>query len=125
MAGGLKRWFETSSTRWLKQPVVLPTIKPIDADGEWARMGEAFKNGTILSAGREDLERYLFALATVQIRADFNQQRAHQMGETIRLLLARKDSQESNRHALSVARAALYVSLAALVLSALQGLFGR
>jgi hypothetical protein len=110
---------------WSKPKVVRTVVTPIDADQEWDRMGKAFRAGTILQASRQELERYLFALATVQVRADFNQQRAQQMGETIRLLLARLDSQESNRHALSVARAALYVSLAALILSTLQGFFDR
>ena len=92
------------------------------AEDEWDEMGGAFRSGSILDADRATLERYLFALATVQVMADHNRQRAHQMGETIRLLLARKDSQEANRSAMSVARAALYVSLAALILSALQAL---
>jgi hypothetical protein len=109
--------------RWFARPTVARrVVSPIDAEDEWTRMGSAFRSGTILHASREELERYLFALATVQIRADFNQQRAQQMGETIRLLLARKDSQETNRQAMIVARAALYVSIAALLLTALPTL---
>ena len=95
-------------------------MEPIDADHEWSQMGKAFRTGAILEAGRRELERYLFALATVQVRADFNQQRALQMGETIRLLLARLDSMETERRATRIALVALVISIIAAVLTAVE-----
>ena len=87
---------------------------------EFDDLNSAFKSGAILSADREYLEAALMTLASVMIMAGHNQQRAHQMGETIRMLLARKDSQDAERRALGVARAALWVAVAALVLGAAQ-----
>lgn len=86
----------------------------------WDTIGRAFADKSVLSADRATLEDYLMVLATVQVLSGPNQQRAHQMGETIRLLLARKDSQEAHHHAMVVSIAALIVSFAALVLAAIK-----
>lgn len=91
-------------------------------DEAWDEMGQRFKNGSILNSTRGELEQFLFALASVQVRSEENRQRAQQMGETIRLLLARLDSQESHAEALGVARSALWVALAALGVSGLQAI---
>jgi hypothetical protein len=93
-----------------------------EAEDDWDEMGAAFRKGAILQATRQDLERYLFALASLQVKSDENRQRAAQMGETIRLLLARKDSQESHQEALGVAHAALRVAAASLAISVLYPL---
>jgi len=96
------------------------STETFDATDEWDRMGKAFKSGAILKAGRQELERYLFALAVVQVQAGHNQQRAAQMGETIRYLLARIDSMESERRAMKIATAALLISMIAALLAAID-----
>jgi beta-phosphoglucomutase-like phosphatase (HAD superfamily) len=92
----------------------------MDADATWDEIGKRFRSGDIVNATRKDLENYLFALAVVQVQSGPNQQRAYQMGDTMRLLLTRKDSQESERRATWIALTALVISVAALVAGIVQ-----
>lgn len=80
----------------------------------------AFKNGSIAGADRKELEQYLVAIANARIQSPTNQETANQRAETIRMLLTAKQSEELHGQTQSVARAALYVALAALAMSAIQ-----
>lgn len=92
----------------------------MEPESTWDEIGVAFRSGKILDASRKELESYLFALASAQVLSSANQQRAYQMGETIRLLLTRKDSQEAERRATKIATVALIVALVSAVFAGLQ-----
>jgi hypothetical protein len=84
---------------------------------------QAFTSGEIANADRKELEQYLIAIANARIQCVVNQELFSHRAETIRLLLSAKQSQELHGESQSVARAALYIALAALVMSALQLLY--
>jgi len=95
------------------------------ADDYWQEMQDRFKNGTIGQATKEELLAYLGALAMLQIRSGENRQRAGQMGDTIRVLLAAKENAASTAKSRVLSRLALYVSAGALILAALVALLRR
>lgn len=59
-------------------------------------MQKRFRDGTIGQAPRADLDRYLSALALLQVRSEENRQRAKQMGDTIRMLISSRDAASSS-----------------------------
>lgn len=80
----------------------------------------AFTDGTITEASSRDLAEYLIAIANARIHSDINQDVANRRAETIQLLLAARQNQDLHSESQSVARAALYIALAALAMSAIQ-----
>jgi len=81
---------------------------------------EAFQNGSVLKANRRELEQFLLAIGTAYISHPANQTRASEMGETIRLLLMAKVSQELHDKATRIAIIALVISIVALLISVAQ-----
>ena len=80
----------------------------------------AFEKGTILDASKEDLEQYLLVNGSAQIKSDENRARNAEMGETLRQLLAARQSQELHSHAMCISKIALFISLAALLVAVAQ-----
>ncbi|GAB3470943.1 hypothetical protein [Polaromonas eurypsychrophila] len=80
----------------------------------------AFDKGTVLHASRGELEQLLLAVGSQRIEHPANQARAAEMGETMRQLLAARQSQEMHSQALRVSKVALWVALAALIASLIQ-----
>lgn len=80
----------------------------------------AFDNGAVVDASKTELEQLLLAVGRERILHPANQARASEMGETMRQLLAARQSQEMHTQALRVSRLALWVALVALVASVLQ-----
>ena len=83
---------------------------------------QAFDTGTVVDAGKEELEQLLLAVGRARVLDPANQARASEMGETMRQLLAARQSQSMHSQALGIARLALCVSVIALVISLLQAL---
>lgn len=83
---------------------------------------EAFDSGAVLEASKEDLEQLLLAVGRARVLDPANQARAAEMGETLRQLLAARQSQELHNNANRVAKVALYISIAALVAGVIQAL---
>ena len=81
---------------------------------------EAFDSQSVLSASKEDLELLLLAVGRARVLDPANQARAAEMGETMRKLLAARQSESMHSQALRTARLALWVSVVALVASLLQ-----
>lgn len=75
----------------------------------------AFDSGAVISAPKEELEQLLIAVGKARILNDANQARAAEMGETMRQLLAARQSQEMHGEALRISKVALLVSVFALV----------
>jgi hypothetical protein len=65
--------------------------KPIPSHDE---VRSAFDSGKILTATKEELELFLVANGQARILHEANQTRASEMGETMRQLLAARQSQE-------------------------------
>jgi hypothetical protein len=86
-------------------------------------VNKAFTSGSVATANAVELAEYLIALANARIQSDINQEVANRRSETIRLLLAAKQSQDLHSQSQGTARAALFVALAALLVSALQILY--
>ena len=80
----------------------------------------AFDGGTVVDASKEELEQLLLAVGRARVLDPANQARAAEMGETMRQLLAARQSQAMHAQALSVSRIALLVSLVALIASLIQ-----
>ena len=80
----------------------------------------AFDHGTVLNASKDELEQLLLAIGSQRIEHPANQARAAEMGETMRQLLAVRQSQEMHSQALRVSKVALWVSLVALAFSLIQ-----
>ena len=80
----------------------------------------AFDGGTVVDAPKEELEQLLLAVGRARVLDPANQARAAEMGETMRQLLAARQSEAMHAQALSVSRLALWVSLVALVASLVQ-----
>jgi hypothetical protein len=76
----------------------------------------AFDDGSILTASKEQLELFLVANGQARILHGANQARASEMGETMRQLLAARQSEAMHSQALRVSKVALWVSVVALVL---------
>ena len=83
---------------------------------------DAFDKGTVVSAGKEELEQLLIAVGQARVLDPSNQARASEMGETMRQLLAARQSEAMHSQALSTARLALRISVIALVVSIIQAL---
>ena len=81
----------------------------------------AFDEGTVMNASKTELEQLLLAVGRTRVLDPVNQARAGEMGETLRQLLAARQSEEMHSDALRVSRVALWVSLAALIASLVQG----
>lgn len=81
---------------------------------------DAFDKGTVLSASKAELESLLIAVGRARVVDPSNQARAAEMGETMRQLLAARQSEASHSQAMAVAKVALWVSVVALLASALQ-----
>jgi hypothetical protein len=80
----------------------------------------AFDEGTVVNASKSELEQLLLAVGRARVLDPANQARAAEMGETMRQLLAARQSEEMHSQALRVSRVALWVSLAALIASLVQ-----
>ena len=85
---------------------------------------QAFDNGTIVDASKEDLEQYLLANGRAQIKSDENRARNAEMGETLRQLLAARQSQELHSHATRISKIALIISIISLLATLAQTLIG-
>jgi hypothetical protein len=83
----------------------------------------AFADGTILQASRSDLEQLLLANAKNKILDTSNQARAAEMGETMRQLLAVRQSEEMHGKATIISVIALIVSLSAFICSGIQAYY--
>ena len=83
---------------------------------------EAFDKGTVVTASKGDLEQLLIAVGKARVLDPVNQARASEMGETMRQLLAARQSQAMHSQALSTAKLALVVSAIALLASLIQAL---
>ncbi len=86
--------------------------KPIPSYDE---VRSAFDDGSIINASKEDLELFLIANGQARILHPANQARASEMGETMRQLLAARQSQEMHSEALRISKVALWVSVFAFV----------
>lgn len=82
----------------------------------------AFNNGTVLNTSRKELEQLLLAnaRASLVIQHRANLARASEMGETMRQLLAARQSEEIQNKSAWIAIIALVVAIAALFCSAVQ-----
>jgi hypothetical protein len=80
----------------------------------------AFRDGTVISAPKSELEQLLLAVARARVLDPINQATASQMGETMRQLLAVRQSAEMHGEAIRISKLALWVSALALVASLLQ-----
>jgi hypothetical protein len=80
----------------------------------------AFDAGTVVDAPKDELEQLLLAVGRARVLDPANQARAAEMGETMRQLLAARQSEAMHAQALSVSRLALWVSLIALLASIVQ-----
>ena len=80
----------------------------------------AFDEGAVVNASKSELEQLLLAVGRARVLDPANQARAAEMGETMRQLLAARQSEEMHSQALRVSRVALWVSLAALIASLVQ-----
>lgn len=83
-------------------------------------VSQAFTTGSVLTAKKEDLEQLLLAIASARILSEENRAAASQRGETVRQLLAVRQSEQMHGQAMTVARVALIVSLASLAVSVYQ-----
>ena len=75
----------------------------------------AFDSGSVTTATKAELEQLLIAVGQQRIHDTINQARASEMGETMRQLLAARQSQEMHSEALRISKVALIVSVFALV----------
>ena len=83
----------------------------------------AFDNGTVVNASRKELEQLLLANGRARILHGANQARASEMGETMRQLLAARQSEEIQNKSAWIATIALIVAIAALFCSAIQAYY--
>ena len=83
---------------------------------------EAFDSQSVLTATKEELEQLLLAVGRARIEHPANQARAAEMGETMRQVLAARQSESMHGQALRTAQVALWVSIAALVASLVQAI---
>ena len=83
----------------------------------------AFSDGSIATASSSELAEYLIAIANARIQSEINQEVANRRAQTIQLLLAAKQNQDLHFESQGVAKAALYIALAALAMSGLQLLY--
>lgn len=81
---------------------------------------QAFDTGTVLDASKEELEQYLLANGRAQIKSDENRARNSEMGETLRQLLAARQSQELHSNAMRISKIALIISIISLLITAGQ-----
>ena len=84
---------------------------------EYDEVRFAFDNGSVIDASKAELEDYLLAVGRAQILSSENRGRAHEMGETLRQLLAARQSQELHGEAMRIAKIALIVAVIALLVS--------
>lgn len=78
---------------------------------------KAFRDGSIINASKEQLELFLISNGQARQEKQANQVGANEMGETMRQLLAARQSQEMHTEALRISKVALFVSVAALVVA--------
>ena len=64
----------------------------------------AFESHAILQSAKADLEEFLIAIATTRVLDPANQVRTAEMGDTIRMLLAARQSEEMHSQASKIAR---------------------
>lgn len=81
---------------------------------------QAFDSESVLTASKQELEDYLLAIGRAQIVNVDHQARAREMGETLRQLLAARQSQEMHGEAMRLAKIAFVVALVALLVTAAQ-----
>ena len=82
-----------------------------------------FGDGSIVTASRRELEHLLLANARNKILDPSNQARAAEMGETMRQLLAARQSEEMYGKATFISIIALITSVAALFCSGIQAYY--
>ena len=83
---------------------------------------DAFDKRTVFGASKEELEQLLIAVGQARVLDPANQARAAEMGETMRQLLAARQSQAMHSQALGLSRVALFVAVVALLVSVVQAL---
>ena len=83
----------------------------------------AFSSGSVVDASKSELEQLLLALGRARILDGANQASASEMGETMRQLLAARQSQELHDQSVKIAVIALIISIAALGCSAVQAYY--
>src|SRR6266496_941748 len=72
----------------------------------------AFESHEILQSSKSDLEQFLLAIAMTRVLDPANQIRTTEMGDTIRLLLAARQSQQMHFQSSKVSCIALIISVA-------------
>ena len=102
---------------------VAPFTPTLDAMKNTDDLNDAFTRGAIITASSNELAEYLIAIANARIQSEINQEVANRRAQTIQLLLAAKQNQDLHLESQGVARAALYIALAALAMSGLQLLY--
>ena len=85
----------------------------------------AFENHEILQSSKSDLEQFLLAIAMTRVLDPANQIRTTEMGDTIRLLLAARQSQQMHSQSSKVSCIALIISVAALICSGTQAYYAK
>jgi hypothetical protein len=85
----------------------------------------AFENHEILQSSKADLEQFLLAIAMTRVLDPANQMRTTEMGDTIRLLLAARQSQQMHSQSSKVSCIALVISVAALICSGTQAYYAK
>lgn len=79
--------------------------------------------GTLSSASKPELQRYVVALTRSNAYANFGAQQFGQVSETVRLLLNVKIGEESANSGRRLSKIALAVSILALVATIVQAVF--
>lgn len=85
-------------------------------------VNQAFQSGEVLKASDKELEQLLMALCTEQVLSSANQTRSLHMGETLRGLLAVRESEARHKESQLTSKLALLVSFVALIVSLPSGI---
>jgi hypothetical protein len=80
-------------------------------------VNQAFQSGEVLKASDKELEQLLMALCTAQVLSSTNQTRSLHMGETLRGLLAVRESEARHKESQLTSKLALLVAFVALIVS--------
>ena len=81
------------------------------------RLSEAVRTGTLATATKEDLQGYAAFLCTPEAQFNFSGQHWTQVGDTVRLMLLVRLSEESHTRALTLAKTAVWISCAAIAVA--------
>jgi len=122
VAAPCSQWIARSPVRKWHRGGPLNKIVMQHRNFDYSQVVSEFQSGGVLSASRVDLEQMLLAIGRERIVSEENRARAAEMGETIRQVLAARQSQELHGQTQRVAWAALIISVAALIAGVIQAL---